>query len=53
MQSSGVFVSQADVFLVMSGYGHITAELGALEDGGWLLTSYVLAQSAAQPLVSP
>lgn len=47
----GVFVSQADVFLVLTTYGQISSEFNALKDGGWLLTAYLLSQSVAQPLV--
>ncbi|TQS33308.1 hypothetical protein Golomagni_06353 [Golovinomyces magnicellulatus] len=46
----GVFISQADVFLVLTTYSQISSEFHALKDGGWLLTAYLLAQSVAQPL---
>lgn len=48
---TAVFISQADVFLVLTTYGSIASEFNALDDGDWLLTSYLLAQSVAQPLV--
>lgn len=50
--AKGVFVSQVDLCLVLATYGNISSEFDALQDGDWLLSSYMLAQCIAQPLVT-
>lgn len=49
----GVFVSQADVSLVMATYATIASEFDSLEKGSWLLSSYLLASCVTQPMVGP
>ncbi|KAF3023456.1 hypothetical protein E8E14_000763 [Neopestalotiopsis sp. 37M] len=46
----GVFLSQADTMLILANYPLIASELSDLSAGSWLLTAYMLAQCAAQPL---
>lgn len=45
----GVFVSNADGSLVIASSQSIASEFDALSDASWLVTSYVLSQSAIQP----
>jgi hypothetical protein len=47
-----VFVANAEGSLVLATYGRISSEFDDLENASWLVTSYVLAMSAAQPMVS-
>ena len=47
----GCFISNADSSLVLATYGKISSEFGDLDSGSWLLSSYILAMSAVQPLV--
>lgn len=47
----GVFIANGDGSLVLASYGKIASEFEDLENASWLVTSYVLAMSAAQPLV--
>lgn len=47
----GVFVSQADVTLVMATLSNISSEFGELERGSWLLSSALLASCVTQPMV--
>lgn len=46
----GVFVANADGSLVIASSQHIASEFEKLSQASWLVTSYVLAQSASQPL---
>lgn len=46
----GVFVSQADTSLMLATYAEISSEFDRLENGSWLLTSYILAMCITQPL---
>ncbi|KPI41291.1 Vacuolar membrane amino acid uptake transporter fnx2 [Cyphellophora attinorum] len=46
----GVFVANADGSLVIASSQHIASEFEQLSQASWLVTSYVLAQCAAQPL---
>ena len=46
----GVFVANADGSLVIASSQSIASEFNALTDASWLVTSYVLAQCAIQPL---
>jgi len=48
----GVFVSSADITLVMATFANIASDFNALESGSWLLSSYGLASCVTQPLVS-
>lgn len=47
----GVFISQADTSLILATYGPIASEFNELQNASWLLSSYILAMCAAQPLV--
>ncbi|CAJ2513180.1 Uu.00g012990.m01.CDS01 [Anthostomella pinea] len=46
----GVFVANSEGSLVVASFGHIASEFNDLENGSWLLTSYVLAMAVAQPM---
>lgn len=46
----GVFVANADGSLVIACSQKVASEFHALSDASWLVTSYLLAQSASQPL---
>lgn len=46
----GVFVSNADTTFLLAAYPQIASEFGALQQGAWLLTAYMLAMCAVQPL---
>lgn len=46
----GVFVANADGSLVIASSQHIASEFQRLSQASWLVTSYVLAQCASQPL---
>ncbi|KAK5720390.1 hypothetical protein LTR17_015027 [Elasticomyces elasticus] len=46
----GVFISQADQSLVLATYGKISSEFDDFDSGTWLISAYILAQCAAQPL---
>lgn len=46
----GVFVSQTDWTFVLATYSTIASSFNALSSGPWLLSVYILAQSAVQPL---
>ncbi|CAK7207608.1 hypothetical protein SEUCBS139899_010418 [Sporothrix eucalyptigena] len=46
----GVFVSNADTTFLLAAYPQIASEFGALRQGAWLLTAYMLAMCAVQPL---
>ena len=48
----GVFISNADTFLILVNYNTIASEFNSLSEGSWIITSYALAGSAAQPIVS-
>lgn len=48
---TGVFIANAEGSLVLATNSQIASDLGRLEDASWLVTSYVLAMTAAQPLV--
>lgn len=45
-----MFVSQADQSLVLATYGKVSSDFGSLRFGPWLMSAYVLAQCAVQPL---
>lgn len=49
--SLGVFVANADGSLVIASSQKIASDFNALNSASWLVTSYVLAQCASQPLV--
>jgi MFS family permease len=51
MRTLGVFISQADATLVLATYGTIASEFNDLQNGSWLISSYMLAMCTAQPLV--
>lgn len=46
----GVFVANADGSLVIASGQHIASEFQQLSQASWIVTSYVLAQAASQPL---
>ncbi|KAK8212925.1 hypothetical protein M8818_003090 [Zalaria obscura] len=46
----GVFVANADGSLVIASSQKIASDFNALNSASWLVTSYVLAQCASQPL---
>ncbi|KAL5341220.1 efflux pump antibiotic resistance protein [Aspergillus crustosus] len=46
----GVFVANAEGSLVLATYGRISSEFNDLKNASWLVTSYVLAMTAAQPI---
>ncbi|CAK7232393.1 hypothetical protein SBRCBS47491_008254 [Sporothrix bragantina] len=46
----GVFVSNCDTTFLLAAYPQIASEFGALQQGAWLLTAYMLAMCAVQPL---
>ncbi|KAJ5833281.1 hypothetical protein N7474_001592 [Penicillium riverlandense] len=46
----GVFIANAEGSLVLATNSQIASDLGRLEDASWLVTSYILAMTAAQPL---
>ncbi|CAG9977193.1 unnamed protein product [Clonostachys byssicola] len=50
IQIVGVFISQADATLVLATYGTIASEFNDLQNGSWLISSYMLAMCTAQPL---
>jgi uncharacterized membrane protein YoaK (UPF0700 family) len=47
----GVFVANAEGSLVLATYGRISSEFNDFKNASWLVTSYVLAMTAAQPIV--
>ncbi|PVH69326.1 putative multidrug resistance protein fnx1 [Cadophora sp. DSE1049] len=47
---TGVFVANAEGSLVLATYGRISSEFNDLKNASWLVTSYVLAVSAVQPI---
>jgi MFS family permease len=47
----GVFIANADGTVVLATYGTISSHFPKLEYASWLVTSYVLAMCAAQPIV--
>lgn len=47
----GVFVSSLDNSLVIVTSGTIASEFDSLRNADWLLTSYLVAVSATQPIV--
>ncbi|KAB8532567.1 hypothetical protein FH972_025512 [Carpinus fangiana] len=46
----GVFVSQLDQSLVLATYGKVASEFHELDSGVWIMSAYILAQCAVQPL---
>jgi hypothetical protein len=50
---TGVFIANAEGSLVLATNSQIASDLGRLEDASWLVTSYILTMTAAQPLVRP
>ncbi|KAH7381983.1 major facilitator superfamily domain-containing protein [Cadophora sp. MPI-SDFR-AT-0126] len=46
----GVFIANAEGSLVLATYGRISSEFNDLKNASWLVTSYVLAVSAVQPI---
>ena len=48
--SIGVFLSAADQTIIVSSYGRIGSDLGALNLTSWIATSYFLTLSSFQPL---
>ncbi|KAJ0417556.1 efflux pump antibiotic resistance protein [Aspergillus carlsbadensis] len=46
----GVFVANAEGSLVLATYGRISSEFNDFKNASWLVTSYVLAMTAAQPI---
>lgn len=46
----GVFVAQIDQSLVLATYGQVASEFEELDSGSWLMSAYILAQCAVQPL---
>lgn len=49
---AGVFVANAEGSLLLATYSRISSDFDDLENASWLVTSYMLAMTAAQPLVS-
>lgn len=49
---SGVFISSADTSVVFATNGAIASEFRDLESSGWIVTGFMLALCATQPLVS-
>lgn len=49
--AKGVFIANADTFLVIATYGTISSHFDALESASWLSTSYGMAMCASQPVV--
>jgi MFS family permease len=49
---SGVFVSSADTSVVFATNGAIASEFNDLDRSGWLVTGFMFALCATQPLVS-
>lgn len=45
-----MFVSQLDQSLVLATYGQVASDFGELDLGSWIMSSYILAQCAVQPL---
>jgi hypothetical protein len=52
LNGSGVFISNGDTSLVLATNGAIASEFKDLDHSGWLLTGFMLAMCATQPLVS-
>ncbi|EME79349.1 uncharacterized protein MYCFIDRAFT_190289 [Pseudocercospora fijiensis CIRAD86] len=46
----GVFLANVDASLVLATYGQVASTFGDLENGSWILSSFILAQCVAQPL---
>lgn len=46
----GVFVANIDMTFMLATYSQISSELHAFQYGSWLLTAYMLAMCASQPL---
>jgi hypothetical protein len=46
----GVFVSQTDQSLVLATYSTVSSEFQDLDSGTWLISAYIIAQCAVQPL---
>ncbi|QKX53239.1 uncharacterized protein TRUGW13939_00315 [Talaromyces rugulosus] len=46
----GVFIANAEGSFVLATNSQIASDLGSPKDASWLVTSYILAMSAAQPL---
>ncbi|KAL3486219.1 major facilitator superfamily domain-containing protein [Aspergillus germanicus] len=46
----GVFVANAEGSLVLATHGRISSEFNDFNNASWLVTSYVLAMTAAQPI---
>jgi hypothetical protein len=51
-RDSGVFVSSADTSIVFATNGAIASDFEDLENSGWLVTGFMFAMCATQPLVS-
>jgi MFS family permease len=48
---TGVFVSSADTSIVFATNGAIASDFEDLENSGWLVTGFMFAMCATQPLV--
>ncbi|KAF2772871.1 putative major facilitator superfamily transporter [Teratosphaeria nubilosa] len=46
----GVFISQVDTTLVLATYSKIASDFQDLDSASWLISAYILAQCAVQPL---
>lgn len=46
----GLFLCNMDASLVLATYGNIASAFDDLENGSWILSSFILAQCVAQPL---
>ena len=52
LTAEGVFVANLDGSLIIASSQQIASEFNALSSASWLVTSFVLALCASQPLVS-
>ena len=50
--AAGVFIANADGSILLATYGTISSETGDLDNGSWLVITYMLAVCAVQPTVS-
>lgn len=46
----GAFISQVDWTFVLASYSTVASEFNDLSSGSWMVSSYILAQCAVQPL---
>ena len=52
LTATGVFVANLDGSLIIASSQQIASEFNALSGASWLITSFILALSASQPLVN-